>query len=284
MKKRIVTILIFTLSGITLTGCKNKDSSAATESQVQKNSPVFQEVDYSELFQGIDGCAVFYESDSDKFRLYNEQAGQEQISPCSTFKIISTLIGLEKGIIDSENSTMGYDYTNYPVETWNSDLTLKEAFESSCIWYFKKIIDQAGQYVVQETLTEIGYGNCDVSEWDGRDVNPLPDLNGFWLESSLKISPQEQVEVLRRIFDGQTNFSAKNIDILKRVMFVDTYGNVSVYGKTGTGMGNGWFAGIAENGNNQYYFAVHLEDENNRVSGNQAKEIALNIIAKYYSE
>jgi bla regulator protein BlaR1 len=28
-------------------------------------------------------------------------------------------------------------------------------------------------------------------EWRGGNINSLPELNGFWLESSLKISPKE---------------------------------------------------------------------------------------------
>ena len=39
-------------------------------------------------------------------------------------------------------------------------------------------------------LLLLNYGNKDISEWDGSDINPLPQLNGFWLESSLKISPK----------------------------------------------------------------------------------------------
>jgi bla regulator protein BlaR1 len=51
---------------------------------------------------------------------------------------------------------------------------------------------------------------CDTSEWDGRGINSFPELNGFWLESMLKISPIEQVNVLAEIFDGKTDFSKQN--------------------------------------------------------------------------
>ena len=66
-------------------------------------------------------------------------------------------------------------------------------------------------------------------------------------------------------------------------------GNVSVYGKTGTGRNaatgngdNGWFVGMFENSDETYYFAVHLSDESKEVSGKLAKETAINIINQYY--
>ena len=56
---------------------------------------------------------------------------------------------------------------------------------------------------MQAYIDEMNYGNRDISDWQG-DLNegePLTDLKGFWLESSLKISPKEQIQVLRRIME-----------------------------------------------------------------------------------
>lgn len=296
MRKCILANLIGILVCVVLTGCINKNigeinevivseeesQTIPIETELPLKSPTFIEVNYSDCFQGLKGCAVFYNSDSCEYKLYNKEICQKQVSPCSTFKIISTLIGLENGVISSKDSKMGFNNTIYPIMTWNSDLTLKEAFQSSCVWYFKKVIDMVGQEKTKEILDELGYGNCDISEWDGSNINPLPDINGFWLESSLKISPQEQVEVLAKIFDSGTNFESKNIEITKEVMFVNKIGNISVFGKTGTGTNHAWFTGMVENGATRYYFVVHLE--NDRVCGKQAKEIARDIISKYYDD
>lgn len=116
-------------------------------------------------------------------------------------------------------------------------------------------------------------------------------MNGFWLESSLNITPLEQVNVLAKIFDGKTGFSEKNIEILKEVMLVQNSGDISIYGKTGTGQDaetgnrdNGWFVGTFEKSDERYYFAVHLSDKNQEVSGPKAKEIALSIINLNYGK
>lgn len=270
-------------------GAKEKEKSGTEEKPA--NTPVIEEADYSEYFDGINGCAVFWNNNTNRYEMYKKESCEKRSSPCSSFKIISTLMGLDSGVIDSADSTMDYDGTVYPNDSWNKNLGLKDAFQESCIWYFRKVIDKVGPEKVQEYLDNLEYGNCDISEWNGSGINPLPDLNGFWLESSLKISPKEQVEVLARIFDGESEFSEENIAILKDIMLVQQDEKISVYGKTGTGKNtatgnsdNAWFVGMFENQRERNYFAVRLTDESRKdVNGPKAKEIALNIINRYYT-
>ena len=260
-----------------------------TEAEVTEAVQHMIDVDFSEYFNGIEGCAVFFNSDTDVYNLYKEELCEKRASPCSTFKIVATIMGLEAGVLDSVDSKMGYDETIYHMNAWNEDLRLQDAFQESCVWYFRKVIDQIGESVVKKYLNQLEYGNCDISEWEGSGINSAPELNGFWLESSLEISPKEQVNILVDIFNGNTDFSKQSIDILKEVMLTQKIGSVSVYGKTGTGQNastgnrdNAWFVGMFENSDERYYFAVHLTDESKEVSGPIAKEIALNIINEYY--
>ena len=94
------------------------------------------------------------------------------------------------------------------------------------------------------------------------------------------------MEVLANIFNGKTDYSMKNIEILKDIMWVEKNERISIYGKTGTGnKGNAWFVGMVEKGAEKYFFAIHLNDEkNNDVSGVKAKDIAIKIINKYYDK
>lgn len=178
---------------------------------------------------------------------------------------------------------MGYDGTDYGNSDWNGDLTLEEAFQKSCIWYFREVIDSVGKDKIQEELRGLQYGNCDISEWNGSNINPMEKINGFWLDSSLKISPLEQVKVLARIFEGQSDYGSDNIEILKGIMLVDENDTQKVYGKTGTsGNGEAWFVGFSESNGERKYFAIYLNDSGQReqVSGSKAKEIALDILKK----
>jgi len=278
MQKIMSVILILSLI-VLFSGCNSGNNDSEKQPPEAKNTEA--DVDFSDCFNGVNGSAVFYNIEHDEYRLYNEQACDVQHSPCSTFKIITTLLGLENGIISDENSTMKYSGALYPVDSWNKDLTLKEAFQTSCVWYFRQVIDAVGQNAAQKMLTDIGYGNCDISEWSGSGLNPMPDLNGFWLESSLMISPKEQVKVLEKIFDGKTNASPDTISILEKVMLIDQNESTSLFGKTGTGKNNAWFVGFFEKEAKRWYFAVNLQDANH-ATGKNAQEITQAIINKYF--
>ncbi len=272
---------------ITVAGEKTKGSVSFEKvaGEETERNEVQQEVsektiDLSEAFQNINGCAVIYSPVQEEYLFFNEDMCRREESPYSTFKIISALLGLQNGVIVDEASTMGYDGTNYGNLDWNGDLTLEEAFQKSCIWYFRKVIDSIGKDKIQEELNGLQYGNCDISEWNGSNINPMEMLNGFWLDSSLKISPLEQVEVLQRIFEGKSDYESDNIEILKRIMLVDQSDTQKIYGKTGSGNGKAWFVGFSESNEERKYFAIYLNDSEQReqVSGNKAKEIALEIL------
>lgn len=256
------------------------DKSDTKYNTINISDSITEEIDLSDKFGGIKGCAVIYNSANDKYSVYNTSLCEQEASPYSTFKIISTLAGLNKGVIQTEQSTMNYSGEKYPSSEWNENLSLEKAFQTSCIWYFRQIIDEVGRDEIQSELIRLKYGNCDISEWDGSGINPMPDLNGFWLGSSLKISPLEQVQVLKKIFEGESIYSDEHVGILKGIMAVSEDSR-KIYGKTGSGPdGEAWFVGFTEENDTKKYFAVYLSDnaQPNIVTGSMAKEIALNIL------
>ncbi|HAT4375231.1 TPA: CDD family class D beta-lactamase [Clostridioides difficile] len=307
----IVILLVVVAMGIYYVGRKHNNTkqkydknyinSELNKSKIENNDKNKKEkiniVDYSDCFEGISGGAIFYNTKNKEYNIYNKELIETRRSPCSTFKIVSTLIGLEKGVINSKESVMGYDGTNYPNKNWNKNLSLEEAFKESCVWYYKKLINKVDAKSVQNILDDLKYGNCDISEWEG-DLkngkghlkNGKGHLNGFWLESSLQISPKEQVQTMAKIFEGDTNFKKEHINILKDIMKIDVNDkNINVYGKTGTGFDeknkrvDAWFVGMLEREGDTYYFAIKSDDSNKEITGPKVKEIAINIIKKYYS-
>lgn len=135
---------------------------------------------------------------------------------------------------------------------------------------------------MQTYLNEMKYGNCDITQWNGNGRNSYPQLNGFWLESSLLISPMEQVKVLYQAFETDM-FHEKRKNIVKELMKVEEE-DIPLYGKTGTGYNeagdcvDGWFVGWLQ-AKDPVYFAIRLQDTKAEDStGNKAKEIAISII------
>lgn len=128
---------------ITMTPVPTQGATEVDQDNVSKREPTTEIVDYERYFNQIEGCAVFYDVNNESYYIYNEELSLRQISPCSTFKIISGLVGLDQEVIASEASTMGYDGTLYKREGWNQDLSFREAFQNSCVWYFRKVINRS---------------------------------------------------------------------------------------------------------------------------------------------
>ena len=250
--------------------------------------PEIVEVDWSEYFNGLNGTAVIYDASNKKYTIYNRDLAITRRSPCSTYKIISSLIALENGIIETENSTKPWSGEIFWNEDWNKDIDFQEAFRTSCVWYFRQVIDDIGEDLMQKELDKLQYGNCDISDWEGRlnTNNSNRALTGFWIESSLMISPKEQVEVMEHIFGKESNYSEETQNTLKQVMLLSEVDStdISIYGKTGMGKVDGivvdaWFTGVAESKTGDVYFCVRLgRTDGMNVSSTLAKEIAIDLV------
>ncbi|UOR10249.1 BlaR1 family beta-lactam sensor/signal transducer [Halobacillus amylolyticus] len=227
--------------------------------------------DLSEYFGGYDGSFVLYNMNADQYTIYNKDKSTWRVSPNSTYKIYTALMGLELGVITSNYSTMKWNGTQYPYESWNTDQNLSTAMENSVTWYFKKLDQKIPRETVRAYLKQIGYGNRDLS--GGED---------YWLESSLKISPVEQVQLLSAFYTNQFEFEEKNIQTVKDSLLLEEYDGARLFGKTGTGNVNGkningWFIGYVEYENNTYFFATNIQNEDNSY-GSKAAKITLSIL------
>lgn len=250
------------------------------------------EADWSDYFDGLPGAAVLFDASARQYTVYNRGLAEARHSPCSTFKIISSLIALEEGIIEPDNSVRKWSGETFWKEEWNRDIDFREAFRESCVWYFREVIDEIGPERMQEELLGLAYGNCDCSDWEGRQNtnNSNRALTGFWIESSLAISPREQTEVMARIFGESSVYSSAAQDALRQVMLTEgpDETGVSIYGKTGMGKTGGvladaWFAGFSEREGEAIYFCVYLgQTERQDASSTRAKEIAIQLVQDYW--
>ena len=279
-------------------GAEGTKTEAAARGRAAENTtedaaaePVIREADWSEYFDGLNGAAVVYDASENEYTVFNRDLAMTRRPPCSTFKIVSSLIGLEHGVIKPEDSVRTWSKVAYWNEEWNRDIDFQDAFRASCVWYFREVIDEIGRERMQRELDRLSYGNCDISQWEGRlstNIYNRP-LTGFWIESSLTISPWEQAEVMERIFGEDSVYSKQSRDILKQVMLVEEENRTGplVYGKTGMGKIDGavadaWFAGFAEKDGKRLYYCVYLGRTDGRdVSSAGARDIAIGILKDF---
>lgn len=250
-------------------------ASDQTEYHFDTTGKNITQLNLSSNFGNYTGSFVLYDQATDKWNIYNMDHASTRVPPNSTYKIYDALLGLEFGIITPEHSTFTWNGEPCPFESWESDQDLTSAIHNSVNWYFQAIDSQAGFQSVKTFLQTINYGN----------QNTGTNLNLYWTDFSLKISPIEQVELLQNFYQNNFHFDRKNIQAVKNALLLSTTSSGSLYGKTGTGRVNGkdvngWFVGYIESDNNTYYFATNIQAPSN-ATGSQATEITETILSDF---
>lgn len=273
--KRIKGLIAFFMTAILLFGCSPMLSTYASEECYtwDTSSKKITLVDLSSYFDGYKGSFVLYDLQKDNWNIYDIEQATIRISPNSTYKIYDALFALEENIITSENSFISCPQQNYPFESWNEDQTLFSAMNSSVNWYFQALDAKLGKSNLQSYIEQIGYGNQNING----------ELSSYWMESSLKISPIEQVELLKSLYFNDFGFTPENIQTTKESIQLFSDVNCTIYGKTGTGCieeknVNGWFIGFVESKNHTYFFATNIQAIDN-ATGSIASEITLSILS-----
>ena len=275
-KKRLKGMTAFVLTAVLLLGFAPFISTYAADEnyyQWDSSSENVSHVDRSTYFGEYEGSFVLYDLGNDAWSIYDKEHATLRVAPNSTYKIYDALFGLEEGVITPENSFIAWNGESYPFEAWNADQTLQSAMNSSVNWYFQTVDEQLGSSSVYNYIQEIGYGN----------ENMNGDFSTYWMESSLKISPIEQVELLTKLHNNSFEFSPENINAVKDAILLSSSDAGTLYGKTGTGRVdgqdvNGWFVGFVETADNTYFFATNI-GANSDATGGKATEITMSILS-----
>lgn len=270
IRERIVlaVLIILILESTTLIPVFASD----TKTALPENAVIRSE-DLSDFFAGYRGCFVLYDTNADTWDIYNETLAAKRFPPNSTYKIYSALFALENGLIRPDASTLKWDGQTYSYPVWNQDQTLASAMQNSVNWYFQELDQRADWNDLNNFYQTIGYGNQDLSG----------GATEFWLESSLKISAVEQVELLRKLYENEFHFEEHNVQAVKDSLRLSVSGQTVLSGKTGTGVINGqsingWFIGYVESGSNTWFFATNIHGDDHADSLT-AGEITRNILA-----
>ncbi len=244
-----------------------------------------------EYFKPFTGSFILLDLQTGLYTEYNDSICSIRYSPCSTFKITNSLIGIESGVAENENYIIIYDSIRNPPETWMSNIepfkywmqdhTMKTAIKYSVVWYYQELARRIGNEDMIKYLRQIKYGNNDISS----------GIDNFWLCGSLEISAEEQVEFLKKLYNNQlAGFSKRTQEIVKDIILYESTDNYKLYGKTGSGdcwndKVIGWYVGFLETESNAYIFAMNIfvndfDDLENNMRIEMTKNIlkGLNII------
>lgn len=182
------------------------------------------------------------------------EACDERIGPASTFKFVLAVIGFDAGVlVDADNPAWPYlDRYDAVRAAERQTVTPATWMRDSVIWYSRKLVAELGAERFADYVVRFSYGNADVSGDAGADNG----LTHSWLNTSLLVSPADQVRFVRRVLLGDLPVSAAALQSAVDVTPAFEAGPWVLQGKTGTGyireangkIGRrqyGWFIGWA---------------------------------------
>jgi beta-lactamase class D len=231
---------------------------------------ITQNINFGRHFQdlGVEGSITIYNLQKDRIFQHNPQRNRTPFPVASTFKILNSLIALETKVISDEIAVLTWDGITREFPGWNRDLNMREAFKLSAVWFYQVLARRVGYERMVKWITQAGYGNQEIGDKD--------DIDRFWLNGKLQITPEEQIQFLRRLYQNNLPFSERSLSIVKDIMIVEKTPNYTIRAKTGWfGFGDdrkqqiGWYVGYIEKGENIYFFATNIDMRNEKDPANR---------------
>lgn len=152
-------------------------------------------------------CVVVAALDGSLDRTFGGDECERRTLPASTFKVPHALIALDTGVMTGK-TVIKWDGVQRDYDVWNRDQTLESAIRWSAVWVFQQIARSVGRRRELEHLRAFGYG----SQTFTREVDQ------FWLNGDLTISPREQVDFLQKMFTYGLPVERRHVDAVKAAM------------------------------------------------------------------
>jgi beta-lactamase class D len=222
-----------------------------------------------------------------------------RVSPLSTFKIALSLIGFDKGVLkNAEDPKWNYkpeykkSYYVWLDGFWNQNQTPNIWIRYSTIWYSQLLTKYLGPQEFQRYVKLLNYGNQDISGDPGENNG----LTYSWLNSSLKISPKEQIVFIEKLIKEELPVSEHAHKMTKQLLYLEEINDGwKLFGKTGSGIQKdqegkhiedryiGWFVGWVEKDDQTLAFAyLKCDDKDEEIAGGiRAKAEAISKLKLY---
>ena len=259
------TILLITV----LSGCS--PNNVTTDDSLEK---YFKE-------ENLEGCFGLFNNGSGDFTIYNLPRFRDSgYLPASTFKIVNALIGIQTGKANDENMVIPWDGITRPIAAWNRDLTMKDAFRVSAVPWYQELARRIGKDTMQHWLDTLGY-----AAQKGRAI--IGTIDTFWLDNSMKVTADEQLGLVKRLYFGQLPFYARTQEIVTKMMLQEDNANYKLSYKTGWGHTEeghslGWLTGWIEENKHPYFFVLQVESPDKDYDMSTVRLSILKKILKQY--
>ncbi len=202
----------------------------------------------------VQGSFILYDLSVNTYTTHAQERTNKGYIPASTFKIPNSLIALELGIVEDENTLMKWDGITRSIAAWNKDMTFGDAIKASCVPCYQEIARQVGVERYHKLLKKLRFGKMDVSE---------SNLDMFWLRGNSRITPVQQIDFLKRLYKNELQVSQRSMNIVKTMLILEQSEARVLRGKTGWAVDGdynvGWFVGWIEKAGKPYFFVTNID-------------------------
>ena len=217
----------------------------------------------------VDGCFTMLNNADGTITVYNMALDTMRVTPASTFEMVNSLIALQTGIVTDTNMILKWDGITRSNKDWNSNLTLANAFRVSSVPHFQELARRIGRDTLHQWIDSISYGN--------KNINGA--IDSFWLNNNLKISPDEQLGFLKKLYFDQLPFRKSEQEAVRSMMLQEENTLYKLSYKTGLGLDEqnnaiGWLAGWIEENRHVYFFVTLVKTPDKEVD---MRSVRLNI-------
>jgi beta-lactamase class D len=208
---------------------------------------------------GVKGSFGFFDNMHGHFTIYNLSRYRDSLyQPAATFDIIQSLIAIQSGVAKDENS-------------------LHQAFQGvsdTSLLVFRELAQHIGKDSLKKWVNSLGYGNKNIGS----------DTTAFWANNALKITSDEQLGLLKKLYFDQLPFFQRPQQLVCHMFPSEATSNYKLTYKTGQGIKEdghaiGWIMGWVEENKHPYFFVINLESpDSNKNLSETGLAIAKNIL------
>jgi beta-lactamase class D len=206
-------------------------------------------------------CTAVADAATGQFLVQRGDCGR-RVTSASTFKIAISLMGYDAGILKDEHTPLlpyRPGYVDWRA-SWLYPTDPAKWMKDSVVWYSQQVTQSLGKERFADYTRKFDYGNADVTgdaEHDGLTLS--------WINSSLRISPLEQVSFLTRLVNRRLGVSPHAYEMTARLTeYGPVAGGWDLHGKTGAAGGWGWYVGWASKGSRTLVFARLMQSDDSR--------------------
>lgn len=202
----------------------------------------------------VKGCFALMENGSAQFTITNLAMYKDSsFAPLQTYFVIPSLIALDRGYINRNAS---------------------ERVPNDSVNYYQHLIEKIGRTDLLKVMDSIHYGKGIVSK----------DLNHYWMDGSLRITPDEQLGLIKRLYFNQLPFQKRSQDIYKKMILKEdntSYKLSYIVGNhvnvaDSNGSSANWILGYVEENKHPYFFVLYIANqESNSANEQGTKTIGL---------